>query len=287
MCRRADENVPEIDRAIERILILVLELQEIIADSLVLNSFPLYHYTNISSLEAILNNNSIKFNELNNVDDMQEKESENFINHGNYTYVSCWTGARKESIPMWYLYCRGKPEDMLRIQLPAHPFKEDNFSNMSMNIVENGKFRELTKQDDLQKYNGKIHVRTPNNVKQLLHKVYYSDNPELLCPIESEQLYNPNRVVIANYHSNGLIKNTYWSFQQEYRYIVSFSKEDKITPPDAIFLNLKDSAINRMKIITGAEFDKYKDLENLLSKYNLAYSKSVLTKKVKITQFNE
>ena len=51
----------------------------------------LYHYTNISSLALILSNRTIRFNSLDKMDDLQEQETADIKNLGQFFYVSSWT----------------------------------------------------------------------------------------------------------------------------------------------------------------------------------------------------
>lgn len=64
----------------------------------------LYHYTNIEVLALILSNRTIRFNSLDKMDDLQEKEVADIKNLGQFCYVSSWTDDEKESIPMWNMY---------------------------------------------------------------------------------------------------------------------------------------------------------------------------------------
>ena len=50
----------------------------------------LYHYTSIENLLLILKTKSICFSSLENVDDMEEKETGDLQNFGRFYYVSCW-----------------------------------------------------------------------------------------------------------------------------------------------------------------------------------------------------
>lgn len=69
----------------------------------------IHHYTNIDVLALILKNHTLRFTRLDQVDDPEES---NFIckgvNLGPYTFVSCWTEVKEESIPMWKMYTKGK-----------------------------------------------------------------------------------------------------------------------------------------------------------------------------------
>ncbi len=69
----------------------------------------IHHYTNIDVLALILENHTLRFTRLDQVDDPEES---NFIckgvNLGPYTFVSCWTEVKEESIPMWKMYTKGR-----------------------------------------------------------------------------------------------------------------------------------------------------------------------------------
>ena len=65
----------------------------------------IYHYTNIETLALILKNKTIRFNRLDQVDDLEEGQSEcSGIKIGQYLFVSCWTEDSEESIPLWRMY---------------------------------------------------------------------------------------------------------------------------------------------------------------------------------------
>lgn len=64
----------------------------------------LYHYTNIETLALILKNHTFRFNSLDKMDDLQEKEAADIKNAGQFCYISSWTDDITESIPMWNMY---------------------------------------------------------------------------------------------------------------------------------------------------------------------------------------
>ena len=55
------------------------------------NNEYLYHYTNIETLALILRNQTIRFNSLDKMDDLQEQQTADIKNigqfHGKYSYV--------------------------------------------------------------------------------------------------------------------------------------------------------------------------------------------------------
>lgn len=61
----------------------------------------LFHYTTVESLSLILKNGTIRFRSLDKMDDLQEKETADVENIGQFCYVSSWTDDKTESIPMY------------------------------------------------------------------------------------------------------------------------------------------------------------------------------------------
>ena len=81
----------------------------------------LYHYTSIDTLLLILKNKTLAFNSLQNVDDLEEANSEDIEQIGKICYVSCWTNDASESIPMWNMYTPNMQG--VRIKLKEYPFR--------------------------------------------------------------------------------------------------------------------------------------------------------------------
>lgn len=82
----------------------------------------LYQYTNIEALASILENHTIRFNSLDKMDDLQEQMSADLKNAAKFVFISSWTKAQDELIPMWKLYTSLKKG--VRIGLPFCPFEK-------------------------------------------------------------------------------------------------------------------------------------------------------------------
>lgn len=67
----------------------------------------IHHYTSIETLALILRHRKIRFNRLDNVDDLSEAQYYGDYKLGKFLYVSCWTRSEEESIPMWHIYTPG------------------------------------------------------------------------------------------------------------------------------------------------------------------------------------
>ena len=88
----------------------------------------IYHYTTIDSLALILKNQTLLFNRLDCVDDIEEGSVESSgIYIGKYVFVSCWTESKEESIPLWKMYAGDKMG--VRIGLEKDMFKKYQIVN--------------------------------------------------------------------------------------------------------------------------------------------------------------
>lgn len=82
----------------------------------------IYHYTTIQTLALILKHKTIRFNRLDQVDDMEESaygSGPTSTMLSQYCYVSCWTKSDKENLALWNMYTRYKG---VRIGLDEMPF---------------------------------------------------------------------------------------------------------------------------------------------------------------------
>lgn len=183
----------------------------------------LYHYTNIESLALILKNQTIRFNSLDRMDDLQEQETADIKNIGQFCYITSWTSESLESIPMWNMYA--SLTQGVRIRLRKDPFK-----------VYDNDISELSKIPDLQIVDGSsTSIKSIIPLKDLFEKGFLSAQAlnldSLLCEVqyttENEKLYphllqnNGEQFSIA-LQKLGRYKNVHWEFQKEWRYILNF-----------------------------------------------------------------
>ena len=69
----------------------------------------IHHYTNIETLALILKYRTIRFNRLDQVDDLEEGTVESLgVRVCKYAFVSCWTEVFEENIPLWKMNCTPK-----------------------------------------------------------------------------------------------------------------------------------------------------------------------------------
>lgn len=253
----------------------------------------LYHYTSLETLALILKNKTICFNNLLNVDDIEEAETEDMGKFGRFVYVSCWTEDHVESIPLWNLYT----PDMhgVRLRLPKFPFKKYCYKAGQFHFTE-----------DVETYINIENIYNENKVSIVaeqpkLIEVEYTDNKELLFPIvKKESCENAFQKYIGaknisdiagielsySFKELGKFKHKNWNFQKEWRYLLtstpmglqesnppSFEKqqefvrrienENLVPPYQRIFLNLDENAIEHLEIVFGP---KMSDAEKILVK---------------------
>lgn len=181
----------------------------------------LYHYTNIETLALILQNHTFRFNSLDKMDDLQEQETADLKNAGQFCYISSWTDDVAESIPMWNMYT--SINSGVRIRLKKNPFKlHENTADELRQVINapitdntNGTpLKSLIPFADMFRRNYISAGATPENI---LHKVKYSADHDKLYPKLVD--FDGDKFSIA-LGRLGKYKNTHWSFQNEWRYIL-------------------------------------------------------------------
>lgn len=181
----------------------------------------LYHYTSIDTLALILKNRSIRFNSLDRMDDLQEKESKDVKNIGQFVYVSAWTSEEQESIPMWNMY--SSMNAGVRIRLERNPFfvyenkAQELQKVLKMPVVDNTQGNPVLSYVSLAEMFEKGFYCVQAFGGAILHKVKYTQDREKLYP----QLLSVNgeqwSIALGEM---GKYKNTHWDFQKEWRYIL-------------------------------------------------------------------
>ncbi|EOT2914678.1 DUF2971 domain-containing protein [Clostridium perfringens] len=256
----------------------------------------LYHYTSIETLALILKNKTICFNNLINVDDLEEAITQDMGNFGKYINISCWTEDSEESIPLWNLYTPNMKG--VRIGLPKFPFKKYHFSAGEYNLVE-----DVDTYIDLEWLHnsncGSIVAEMP-----LLRKVKYTDDEKKIFPtvrqcsnldglkkfVETGKCGSEELSTSYSFEELGIYKRNNWSFQKEWRYIISSSPmkiNEKPTlenhreiirriedinhpaPFDKIFLSIDEKYLEELEILIGPKVTEGEKIiiEALLNQY--------------------
>jgi hypothetical protein len=183
----------------------------------------IFHYTSIETLALILATRKIRFNSLNNVDDLTEAITADPNGIRNFILVSCWTDDPRENIALWKIY--SKSGTGCRIKMSPSLF----FDPLN---AEREEYYGLEKGIDLlypMKNGFKIkYVKTLSKLKVLI------ENGE-------------NGTIDIS--KIGKHKGKYWKFQREFRFIIYQ------------FLDLLHNNDKSTKLITNNNFKSFYDLK--------------------------
>lgn len=223
----------------------------------------LYHYTNIETLALILKNKTIRFNRLDNVDDLEEGQTASSnIKIGLYTFVSCWTEDPEESIPLWKMYTdKGVG---VRIGMKKDMFKKYLYSNGDIicgeRLSTNGTVQKLSSPDRIISSNYMI---CPNFNDGVFYKEveYVSD---VAKAIEDVVKKNPNGTMKIELSKWGIFKNKRWRFQDERRFtLIIFPRQHKIAVGDSKYADWLQYALEHQIPAPLQYFDMELDKEVL------------------------
>lgn len=237
----------------------------------------LYHYTSIETLALILANRTLRFTRLDGVNDPEEASASDLPNASTLVFASCWTAQSRESLAMWRMYTPNLQG--VRIKLPNNPFA--------------GRHKPMIfdKGGAMQRTNGKIVITRENSGLGIEsyyitgpNKIYYTDDPAYR---NSPCLLDEGDRWTVQLHDLGMAKNTYWAFEEEWRYkiLATFSEAivqepnplshpalDLIAYPvkeTAIFAPLDEAIFDDMEVVLGPCATTGQELitRSLLDKY--------------------
>ena len=220
----------------------------------------LYHYTNIETLALILKNRTIRFNSLDKMDDLQEQETADIKNIGQFFYISSWTEDDTESIPMWNMYASLNLG--IRIKMRKNPFKiyENTAANLApvlhASITDTSGGKPLCSIIPLAEMFAKGFIAPQAMSNDLLRKVEYTDDQDKLYPRMLTE--NGDHFTIAM-GELGRYKNLHWSFQSEWRYILNILPIDLNQPVESSMNDFKIIA-NKMRWGTATQPFPYYDM---------------------------
>lgn len=254
----------------------------------------LYHYTNIETLALILKNRTIRFNSLDKMDDLQEQQTADINNIGQFCYISSWTDDSAESIPMWNMYA--SLNQGVRIKLRKNPFK--TYKNYPKDL-EKFQFIATSESDDsLPIYTNipfvemfdKGFYSAQTRKDDLLYKVEYTSDKNKLYPHilnDNDDSFTLEIGLIGKY------KNIHWKFQNEWRYILNIiplnlnqpvaksiqdfqliANKMRLGLEKQLFpyydMTISDEAFNEMEITLSPAISNGNRVivENLIEKYN-------------------
>lgn len=250
----------------------------------------IYHYTTLNTLALILDQRKIRFNRLDQVDDIQESTEFKELNLSKYLFVSCWTENPEENVALWSMYSKNMAG--VRIGLKKRPFKLKKVgSKVNRFPIDIRGEKELPLTLD--------EIFHPNyfvfpffmDERQFYKKIEYLDETELqkvYTNFESRIIDEKGNFEInVNTFNLGRIKHKRWSFQEETRFVLlilppcDFKDIGKFT--NAIFnqvpleiyhfyLELDCSILQEVEITLGPNSNDSDRIiaEALKQKYNLS-----------------
>ena len=230
-------------------------------DVMKISSLPdsLYHYTSIETLALILANKTLRFTRLDGVNDPEEASACDLEKASTLVFASCWTAQAKESLPMWRMYTPNLQG--VRIRLPSNPFSGRD----KPTVFEKGGAKQILDEElKITRENNGI-VLTTRSISGP-NKIYYTDDHTYLngsCLIKEDGEWR------IQLHDLGMVKNTYWAFEEEWRFTVLavipevviqqatsiFNPAfDLVTYPvknEAIFVPLDKTSFDNMEVLLG------------------------------------
>ena len=202
----------------------------------------LYHYTTVESLLFILINRVLKFNKVDNFNDLSESIRNEYVKF----FASCLTYSKEESIPLWHIYAN--KENGIRIGFPnINIFGEDFYfynDDENKNII---KLSEI----------GGI----------LYGQVEYNDELASKSPSQGS-----DAIRLTNVYTMALQKRGRRRHEKELRY---FIVDDAKLIKDAkyLYISLNDEFFNKMEIIFNPFMADYKKVIIKEAIRNLGYDK--------------
>lgn len=219
----------------------------------------LYHYTSIETLALILANRTLRFSRLDAVNDPEEASACDLDRASTLVFASCWTAQERESLAMWRMYT----PDMqgIRIALPNNPFAGRHKPSI---FKKGGAIQLIDGEININRENGGLGIRSryvtgPN-------KIYYTDDQNYRngsCLVDEEDRWT------VQLHDLGMVKNTYWAFEEEWRYkiLATFSEAtlDKPHLADHPALDLRTFPVRETAVFVPLDPQSLQDMEVLLA----------------------
>lgn len=226
------------------------------------------------------------------MDDLQEQKTADVQNVGQFCYISSWTDDNTESIPMWNMYA--SLNQGVRIRIRKNPFKRYNntveeLSNI-ISINDNSKGNLWSSIIPLKEIFFKGFFSVQAMTGDLLFKVEYTNDTEKLYPSILREEGDQFTIALGEL---GKYKNSHWSFQREWRYILQILPLNLNQPVESSVydfqiianrirmglekqpfpfydMSISDEAFNDMEITLSPQISSGSKVivENLVEKYN-------------------
>lgn len=228
----------------------------------------LYHYTTIDSLAHILKSRSIKFNRLDQLDDLSESEEFGSFNPLKYTFSSSFTWDDRENIALWKMYANMERGVRLEFDstcifnpkltdLPPHSITGDMIPKSILTSI---KSNDIVNQDFLLVFWNSV---DDQNLGAGIHlkKVEYTDHIKDIYKslLKFDSVKHSLECDVWKF---GFYKSKYWEFQKEVRLLIytmpnCHSKNDfdrllsneRQLKTTSIFVPLSDFALDHLQIV--------------------------------------
>lgn len=176
----------------------------------------IYHYTTLGTLALILKSKAIRFNRLDNMDDLQEGSvKSNGMRLGQYVFVSCWTEDEKEAIPMWHLYT--KKGCGVRLSMDCDMFPDYEGTSVKLgDLTLSLKGKSKIPIDNIANMEYFVAPAFMNN--SFYRKVVYVDD---VSEMVQSAYKNDGLGITLRTGDIGTYKNRIWQFQNESRFVIN------------------------------------------------------------------
>lgn len=187
------------------------------------------HYTSFETLKLIIENKTIRFNSLKNVDDAEEGFTTDFGYLAPYFFASCWTYDCDENLPLWEMYV--KDRFAVRIEVDSDILK-----------LSTNKYHQITNH-----VNGKsacYPIFRGGGNPVFLSRVDYRTEPLLSMTKNVRGMFSNDFV-----ESFGTTKRSIWDFQNECRFLIQATPiaYTNRRPSETPYTNHLESIWNKMK----------------------------------------
>ncbi len=203
-----------------------------------------YHYTDIESLEKIIENGTFLLTRGNalSINDQHEAKMKGCWQTWNKTYIGSFAFGSAENMAMWGLYCL-PPEDAVRICIPK----------AAMKIW-------LENIDSISAWKDGIKTLTISAFEKALSDIVYIEGKKgdesfkLLRASEQLKVENNNEFyrVDEKEEMTGYIKNAAWKYENEVRLKI---KLQHAVGNDKICVPIPSETLNAITVTTGPQFE--------------------------------
>jgi len=218
---------------------------DFMADVMKIERLPdrLFHYTSVDTLEKILENRSLRFGRLDQMNDPEEARASDVGLASTTVFASCWSSASRESIPLWSIY--GGTTKGVRLSMPTNMF----LGRQRPTVLQYG--------GAITSVNTELRIeRQPPAMSSVMrsvigpNKVFYTDDDSfkvrpLVLRADGIAHYNP--------YDLGMAKGKEWAYEDEWRFkiaLMSFAHEF----PDDEFLNKVTMNFEEFPVLTTQVF---------------------------------